>query len=271
MATLFKYQDKDFILSQTLDTEPNPSHFKMHTHTTVEVYAFLRGKAVFHIEGSAYPLEPGDLLIMRPAESHCIEVDTSEPYERRVLNFSPACFQSIDPQNLLMRPVLDRMPGKGNLYRGFEFPDGGCDRYFQTMMRREGDSRLNLLAGLIPMLSQLYRIHTDRADAPQQEPDTPEYRIIFYINQNLGRSITLDDLCDRFFISKSQLCRLFKRSTGTTVGHYITVKRLLKARQLLDAGERPTHVFTRCGFADYSVFYRAYVKHFGCAPTGETL
>ena len=39
------------------------------------------------------------------------------------------------------------------------------------------------------------------------------------------------------------------------------------SKQMMDAGELPTHVYTKCGFNDYSSFYRAYVKYFGTAPT----
>ena len=49
--------------------------------------------------------------------------------------------------------------------------------------------------------------------------------------------------------------------------HYLTVKRLVYARQRIEAGEPATHAYLACGFNDYSSFYRAYVKYFGTAPT----
>ena len=269
MATIYRYKDKDTILTHILDMSPNPDHFRMHSHTTVELYCFLRGKGVFHVEGSAYPMEPGDLLLLAPAEAHCIELDYSQPYERIVLNFNPSFFQALDPENLLIRSIFDRKFGTLNLYRAYEFSEGGSAQYFRAMMEQEGEPRLNLMTGLMNILNQLSRIHAQRSVLTGHEPETPEYRIIRYINQNLNKHITLDLLCKQFYTSKSQLCRMIKHATGTSVGHYITVKRLTKAQQLLLAGEQPTHVFSRCGFNDYSVFYRAYVKHFGHAPTAQ--
>ncbi len=64
-------------------------------------------------------------------------------------------------------------------------------------------------------------------------------------------------------ISKPQLCRIFKKATGTNMGQYITVKRLVTARKLLHDGAKPTTVYSECGFGNYSTFYRAYVKNFG--------
>ena len=72
-----------------------------------------------------------------------------------------------------------------------------------------------------------------------------------------------------FFISKSQLCRLFKKATGSTLWQYITIKRLTKARLMLREGEKPTKVCFACGFNDYSTFYRAYIKYYGHGPNLE--
>lgn len=268
MATKNRYKDKDFLFIQILDNAPDPAMFKMHTHTVMEIFLFLQGKALFHVEDNVYPLEPGDLLVAYPGEAHYIEVDPGFPYERCVLNFPADIFHSVDPEGNLFKAITNRKPGRDNLYHSYEFT-GGTERFLQTMTSREGDPRLNLLSGLMDMLAQLYRLYEDRVSVPQQEPNTPEYRILYYINQNLGKPLTLDQLCDRFFVSKSQLCRMFKRATGTTVWRYITAKRLMKAQQLIRGGEHPTHVFTRCGFSDYSVFYRAYMKEFGYSPTEE--
>ena len=68
------------------------------------------------------------------------------------------------------------------------------------------------------------------------------------------------------FISKAQLWRSFKETTGYSPWNYITLKRLIKAKQLIESGEAPTKIFSECGFSDYTTFYRAYKKHFGHSP-----
>ena len=78
--------------------------------------------------------------------------------------------------------------------------------------------------------------------------------------------LSLDHLSERFFISKSHLNRMFKKATGTTAWDYIVVKRLLMARSLLSEGMVPTDVYLKCGFRDYTTFFRAYKKHFGSTP-----
>lgn len=240
----------------------------MHTHSKAELYCFMGGGGVFHIEGTEYALEPGDVLIMAPGESHYIEVDCCQPYDRWGIHFEKELFQSIDPQGLLMKPFVERKPGTLNLYKSYEFK-GGSRHYWDAMAVSEGDPRLNVLTGMLGLMNEIYSIYLSRDTEAHTAGNTVEYRIIRYLNKNLSANISLDDICRKFFISKSQLCRLFKKATGTTIWQYITIKRLNQARLLLREGEKPTKVCFECGFNDYSAFYRAYVKHYGHGPNLE--
>ena len=266
MARHFSYQDSDFDLGFNLTEQPDPASFQMHTHSTMELYYFCRGGGVFHVEGSAYPLESGDVLLMDSSESHYIELDPTQPYERITLHFSPQVLMAIDPESILLRPFIDRKPGKQNLYKPHAFRGGSARHYFDTMMRPE-HTRVAILAGLIPLLYEISGSFSSHHEEDSRSGDTVLYRIVRYLNKNLDSPITLDDICQKFYISKSQLCRAFRDSTGTTVKQYLTIKRLIMAKQRIDAGEQATHVYLQCGFNDYSSFYRAFVKHFGYAPT----
>ncbi len=267
MRSFYAYSDKDFSVSHTLTEQPDPAEFHMHTHARAEIYYFVRGRGVFRIEGSEYPLESGDLLVMQPAESHLILPSPKYAYERKDVHFSTDILRTIDPDGQLLQPILNRKPGKHNLFKNSDFA-GGSGHYFERMMSDVGDPRVNLISGLIPLLNELQHIRLTQGESEDAGSDTTEYRVIRYINKNLSSPISLDDICSKFYLSKTQLCRLFKDATGTTVWKYITTKRLIKARQLIASGENPTHIYaSQCGFSDYSSFYRAYVKHFGCAPT----
>lgn len=265
MGLIYNFDNPSFSLFHRRDEHPKDSDFRMHTHDNVELYLLLSGHGIFHIEGTAYPLSPGDVLVMRPAESHYIELTAEVPYERVVINFSVDAFAGIDPEGLLTNALLERDAGKHNQYKAFSFNGGSSLSYWQTMMAGEGDPYINLLTGLIGLLREIHDIFylQDKKDTAK---DLLEYQIVQYINSHLQETLTLEQICDQFFISKAQLCRLFRKTTATTVWQYITVKRLVLARQMLEEGENPTRVYSQCGFNDYSTFYRAYMKHYGCPP-----
>lgn len=259
----YSYGDSDLSIVHEYSQAPDQSKFVLHTHPRAEIYYFVRGAGVFHIEGSAYPLQSGDLLVMQGAESHYIELDKSQPYERKVLHFDLNMLSAVDPKGVLRAPFLNRQPGKQNLYKPSQFRGGSCEHYFDTMMTPFTDPRVSVFAGLIPLLHELCQLQGISDDVP----DPIGYQILRYLNENLNQPICLDDICQKFFISKSQLCRVFRESTGVTVKQYLSAKRLVRAKQMIDAGVPPTHAYLECGFNDYSSFYRAYVKYYGTAPT----
>ena len=59
---------------------------------------------------------------------------------------------------------------------------------------------------------------------------------------------------------------LFRQETGTTIGGYLTEKRLFAARTLIQSGCPVTEAALQSGFPSYSAFYRAYLKKYGCSP-----
>lgn len=263
---MYIYRSRHTGLSMRHDRQ-EPSEFtvfNLHTHATAELFYLISGGGVFHIEGSSYRLQPGDIVLMRPAEAHYIEQDPTLPYERICLNFDPKILSTLDPENTLLRPYYDREPGNRNHYRTAGTPDAVCRTYLDNILNAP-DDRLKAVANLILLLRQVC-VMFDREGAAPEEPDTLEYRIVRYINDNLQKDLSLQDLCDYFFISRAQLCRRFKKVTGTSVGKFVTAKRLLKAQHLICQGKKPTDVFAECGYQDYSTFYRAYLQHFGHSP-----
>lgn len=268
---MYVYRSRHVGLSLRHDRqEPHEfTKFSMHTHTTAELFYFVSGKAVYHIEGSSYTLQPGDILLMRPAEAHYIEQDQTLPYERICLNFETTILSALDPESTLLRPFYDRDPGKRNLYRTAGTPNDICRTYLDNILNAP-DDRLKALANLILLLRQVGTMFEKNNTAGSQ-PETLEYRIVRYINQNLDKELTIQQLCSQFFISRAQLCRRFKKVTGTSVGKYVTAKRLIAAQNLIRQGKKPTEVYAACGYQDYSTFYRAYLQHFGYSPKNVNL
>ena len=96
--------------------------------------------------------------------------------------------------------------------------------------------------------------------------DSTVYNVLGYINEHYNENLSLDDLANRFFISKYHLSREFQRLVGTSVHRYIVQKRLVMAKQMLSAGKPSTEVYQSCGFGDYSNFYRAFKTEYQISP-----
>ena len=211
-------------------------------------------------------LHPGDILLMRPGEAHFFEPETQYPYERISFHIDTDYFTNVDPENHLLRPVFDRKSGERNLYRATDLVGGNYMTYIGNITQPM-TTPLSCLANLILLLQEIGNIF-DHTPLPNG-PNTVEYKLIGYINRHLEENLSIQQLCDTFYLSRAELCRRFKKATGTSIGKYISVKRLLYARQLVQQGRKPTEIYQVIGYQDYSTFYRAYVQYFGCCPRDD--
>lgn len=88
-----------------------------------------------------------------------------------------------------------------------------------------------------------------------------------YLDLHFAEKTSLDDLAHRYFISKFHLSREFKRLTGTTIGNYLTAKRISHAKQQLRFTNLPLDAIAReCGFSDPSYFVKVFRNAEGMTP-----
>lgn len=268
MKKLIDYKDDTLYFHYALDDKPDPNEFTMHNHRFYEIYFFISGKGVFYIEGSEYPLHSGDLLIMNSNEAHYIAIDSSAAYERFAIHFNKELIYNVDPSGTLVKAFENRGAGKNNLFVRSDFKDDTYSVLLNNIINSDASHRrMQAITNLFALLNEICVAYDTTEKSRSSGDETVIYSIIRYINGHIKQPLSLDEICDRFFISKAQLCRVFKKTTGATVWDYITVKRLSAAQDMILSGQPVTRVFTECGFGDYSAFYRAYKRHFGCSPT----
>ena len=250
-----------------------PREVAPHHHDFYEIFFFVSGSVNYYIESRSYPLTPGDILLIRPMELHQPIFDgKSGSYERIVLwldrNFLDQF--GLEGENL-SACFYSARPGYAGLLR----PDEHVRQklaYLLEMLLQEQDSReyghdISCLAFLALILSQLCRLSSQ--EPPETEPsDTSRavYEVLNYINENYSEDLSLDALANRFFISKYHLSREFKRVMGSSVHQYVTQRRLITAKQMMSEGVPTTEVSHRCGFGDYSSFYRAFKAVYQIGP-----
>lgn len=272
MERLFEYIDESLFCHHSLDICPDPADFYMHAHERMELLLFISGDACCCVEGSEYAVEPYDVLIMRSAEVHRTQIISSTPYERIAVHFSPALIHTVDPEGLLLRPFLERPLGQLNHYSARSLRSRALREALEGLgPELEGErARLRVVTALLSLLSDISQVfeRMEPPGLPGREQGIAA-QLVEYINANLFREISLNSISRHFYMSQSQLNRIFGKATGSSVWEYIRIKRLLAARERIVAGERACVVCTLCGFRDYSAFYRAYKSRFGHAPSEE--
>ena len=88
-----------------------------------------------------------------------------------------------------------------------------------------------------------------------------------FVDANLSRDITIAELGRECGISASHFARAFRASLGVTPHHWITNRRLDRARSLmLKTGESLAEIAVACGFVDQSHLGRQFLRETGVSP-----
>jgi len=92
------------------------------------------------------------------------------------------------------------------------------------------------------------------------------YEIIQFVNDNLGKPISLSEVAKHFYISQAHLSRLFQERFHMSLAEYIINKRVMWAITMMESSMSLLEVALEVGFSDYSAFYRAFTKIVGTNP-----
>lgn len=247
---------------------------ELHHHDFYELYFLMSGDVTYIVEGRLYRVIPGDILVINPRELHKLRIHAErEAYERYVLWVDAKTLRRLSTKRTDLSACLDpSRPGYGNQLHmppeEQQHVHGLIRRLYQELQSDAYGS--DLLPE--PLLTQLL-VAINRIAAPEgaQERDAAHSsrlvsEVVEHIGVHYGEELSLEALAERFFVSKYHLSHEFNRLTGTSVHRYILKKRLLIARQMMAQGKRPGEVWERCGFGDYTGFYRAFRAEYGASP-----
>lgn len=95
-------------------------------------------------------------------------------------------------------------------------------------------------------------------------------RIKKYVENNLDRALSVNDISEALFMNADYLSRLFKNETGTSLKEHIIHRKMETARVLLKTTVLPVSIIaSKLGYDNFSYFSQAYRKVIGVSPTDE--
>lgn len=261
------YLKEDFRLFHINDQ--TKKDFSYHYHDFHKIIVFISGKVTYHIEGKAYHLKPRDILLVSQGAIHKPEIDPSVPYERYIFWIRDdlscqelnTCFQKANDRSFnlvradsaLQERLKDLLPEIEQTLQNEHFGD--------PVLRNA------LFTQFMIYINRIFLRTSSSPDKKTYSSDTQVEQLLKYINRNLSENLSIDQLANRFFFSKYHMMRKFKNETGYTIHNYITSKRLLLARSLINEGSPVIKAAQMSGFNDYTTFVRSYKKQFGNAPS----
>lgn len=255
--------------------ESGAEDVQVHHHSFYEVYCFLDGDVEFWIEGSLYQLKKGDLLLINPKELHRpILKDNGKNYERIVLWIDKNYLESLSNEVDLTECFDVSNPNHKNLLRPDEFERSKIITRLGDLVRENyGNSFGNKIIthGLfLQLMVEINRMALSETDNTKQKKETSPLisNVLNYISEHYCEDLSLEKIAKHFFVSKYYLSHEFTNSVEVGLYRYITIKRLIIAREMLADGKTAGEVSSLCGFKDYTNFYRAFKAEYGISPSG---
>ncbi|MGM0847328.1 MAG: response regulator transcription factor [Bacillota bacterium] len=142
---------------------------------------------------------------------------------------------------------------EGPFYKGKDYwsEDGS---FSQEKFKREKEAEFK---GLVELLSQ----------AKYQTEKNSMQRIEEYLQQHYQEDISLQEIADRFYLSREYISRKFKQDYKATITDYLTSIRMDRAKKLLENPHLKIYeVAYGVGYQNEKYFSKVFKKHEGLTP-----
>lgn len=277
--SIFPSKDLPFYIGKYYHT--NFSDLKIHTHDFIEIVYVYDGKGYHIYNNVTYPVSKGELYIINSRTPHCFyPTDKSNSEHLVVYNlcFLPEFISSINIHLPILVELTDIM-----LYKSL-YPDEiiySPDLKLNGSMRTEieqlyekmyleftskGINYVELLRlSLCELLLKIHRFYQQNHASPESAVIKYRHQLIpdciQYLRENYSKKVTIEELSNNFFLSKSYLSSLFKKATGSGVVEYLQHIRIERACELLtNTTLSITEISTQVGYTDYRFFNKSFKK-----------
>ena len=224
-------------------------------HNYNEFVLFLGGSSFFISKNIQQKLTYGSLLIIPKEHFHHFCVEQPENYERLILGF-----QETSETNRLIHDVMDAI-------KIIPIPDEKTVSVFESLIQivksdiSPEDKKLFIYSALIQLL--IYLKQNSSGAISKSLSLSPEVsQALSIIDEKYRENLSVKSIADMLFVSPSTLAHKFSKELNISIYRYITKKRLMEAHKLIrENNETLSSAAIKCGFCDYSCFYRLYKKY----------
>lgn len=240
------------------------------------------------VNGAHYHAEPGNILFFRPRQPHAMHVIGNAPIHQPHIHFdlvedemSPYVYISfadlpdIDPKEYaLFRPdIIDEFcPNLPPVIRLRN--SKGIEGLLMSIIHEKENRMIHsdmLANGLfLQLFSTLLRevaLNSQDGEKLASHQNIAQ-QVREYLNRNLDRDLSLDELSESIHISKYHLCRQFKQAFGVSPIQYHLDSRISRAKELLVTTNLSIGTIAETvGFQSIYSFSRAFKKRENVSPS----
>ena len=258
---------------------PETASSQLHIHDFVEVSIVLSGRGIHRTLDGCAECSAGDTYVIGAGVPHAYFA-TEDGDCPTVCNlvFDPADIfegEAADPTHPRYCYGLFREDPL-SVYvmltsRTLEDVERTVVRMEKELRRRHSEWETAVKAYLVTLLILIGR-YTSQKEKPVSAPRPRERLMAMEVMRRVmerysDQTLTLESIASSLYISKSYLCRIFRRVAGESFGDYLRRVRLEQACRLLrDTDMTAEQIVYACGLRDIPTFYRTFKERMGMTP-----
>ncbi|WP_297632703.1 AraC family transcriptional regulator [uncultured Clostridium sp.] len=235
--------------------------FKGESHNIYELTFVDNGNLDTTIDGEEFNLNTYDMIVYEKNKFHTQEVKNDNSCSYLTVMFDMEC----EDDSLICNKVFHCEKELYKAIRVFAKNISLTIPYSQNLILS------NFHEVIIRLFQYDYVEHEDikpTLESHQHFQDELLGKIIVYIDDMICEPITIEELCDKFSLSRSSLQTLFKNNLGTTPKKYINNLKLEKSKRLIKENKFTiSEIAFTLGFSSIHYFSRAFTQHFEISPS----
>ena len=236
-------------------------YFSGEDHTYWEMTYVDNGVLQTEVDGVEFELEAFNLMFYTPNQFHSQRTfaNTASSY------FTVMFDMDIKDVDLLKNKVFHLDKEAHAVLINFTkcTADGNESPYIR-------DLQLIYLKELIIRLIAPEIISIAQTNAPIQQQSNNEIlnEILLYINNNIFKSISIEEICQEFVLSRSSLQAMFKDNISMPPKQYINELKLTKSKLMIKEGKYTiSEIASALGYTSIHYFSRKFKVRYGYTPT----
>lgn len=258
----------------SLDFSQIQNLFRLHRHDVTEILVFLEGEVEFFCEGQTYSLKRGDVVVIPPYAVHQAIVKNFETYKRIIVSVSEQLMDDFMSSSPTMKENVVNQKTQGSYVlhlhaKNFQHITSSLQEINQKITIEENANSFSTTYQLFQVLQDIFDPASSMPNLSNKHELDPRFlSILEYIESHVTEpDLSLDKVSDYFHLNKYYFSHYFTKHMNIPFYRYVSLKRLSYAVTMIKQNQISIErISLKCGFPDYSSFYRLFKKEYNLSP-----
>lgn len=245
-------------------TQPNPNYRITHNtslNDEFDRYQFeyvTKGTGYITIDDKTTTIREGDFFFINKCVSRTFYADTHDPWEKIFITVNG--------------PLIDGLVAAYQMNDSLLVLHSDVSQHFQQILKllQKGNESPYAAyeATAVELLKIIQTVNRGKQWDKHKNTVCHAEHILNYVDQNIYRKFSLDDLAEYFFLSKTQIIRIFNGKYKMTPMQYAIARRIALAKYHLSKSNISIAALAdMLTFSDSKHFAKTFKKYVGMTPS----